>query len=225
MSSNTRVDINTQDLPTYIAIEGCIGVGKTSLATRLAETLSYHSIFERANDNPFLERFYHNEPNSALPTQLSFLFQRVQQLNTLHQDDLFEPRHIADFLIEKDPLFAEVTLDDDELKLYKQVHKQMPINAPTPDLVVYLQDPIDVLQARIHQRGNASEQLISPEYLNDLNDAYARFFHFYDKSPLLIVNATDIDWINNEHDYQDLVQYMLTIRSGRHYYNPRPAML
>ncbi|WP_370981086.1 deoxynucleoside kinase [Agaribacterium sp. ZY112] len=224
MSDSPNTDELTNQKRPYIAIEGCIGVGKTSLAKRLAETLNYETLLEQVEDNPFLERFYNNESNSALPTQLFFLFQRVQQLNELHRGELFESAHVADFLIDKDPLFAEITLDKDEHELYQQVHKQMHIEAPIPDLVIYLQAPIDVLQSRIESRGAANEQKISNDYLNALNDAYARFFHFYDQSPLLIINATEIDWTNNEQDYQDLVQYMLNIRSGRHYYNPKSAM-
>ncbi|WP_096085445.1 deoxynucleoside kinase [Agaribacterium haliotis] len=224
MSDSQLQGLSAAELPRFIAIEGCIGVGKTSLAQRLAESFSADAILEKTSSNPFLDRFYKNERNSALPTQLFFLFQRTQQLNDLCSEDLFQKPKVADFLIDKDPLFAEVTLDDDELKLYRQIYQQTQIEAPRPDLVVYLQAPIDVLQARIEQRGVANEQLINNDYLSALNDAYARFFHFYEQSPLLIVNATEIDWINNEQDYQNLVNYLLTIRSGRHYYNPRPAM-
>jgi deoxyadenosine/deoxycytidine kinase len=199
-------------------------VGKTTLTKYLAESFNYDTLLERAEENPFLEKFYAKERNSALPTQLFFLFQRVQQINEMRQTDLFEPVRVADFLIEKDQLFAEVTLGNEELKLYQQVYEQMTIDAPSPDLVIYLQAPSDVLLERISQRGISSERSINAEYLNTLNDAYTRFFHYYDQSPLLIVNATEIDWVNNEQDYFNLVDYMLSISSGRHYYNPRPSM-
>lgn len=220
-----NIEIGDRKVPRYIAVEGPIGIGKTTLTKYLAETFNHETILERAEENPFLDKFYAHEKNSALPTQLFFLFQRVQQLNQVRQADLFEPAYVADFLIEKDPLFAEVTLDDEEFKLYKQVYDQMTIDAPLPDLVIYLQAPINILLERIEKRGILSEKGINAEYLNKLNDAYTRFFHFYDKSPILIVNATDIDWVNTPADFQNLVEYMLTINSGRHYYNPRPSIL
>ncbi len=219
-----QIDIGDRSIPRFIAVEGPIGVGKTTLTKFLADSFNYETLLEQAEENPFLERFYAREKNMALPTQLFFLFQRVQQLNTLRQADLFEPVRVADFLIDKDRLFAEVTLGNDELQLYQKVYEQMTINAPTPDLVVYLQAPSEVLLERIEKRGIDSERSIDADYLNRLNDAYTRFFHFYDKAPLLIVNATEIDWVNSENDYRDLVDYMLTISSGRHYYNPRPAL-
>ncbi len=226
MSESTlkKIDLTGRSIPRYIAIEGPIGVGKTTLTNYLAETFNYDTLLERAEENPFLDKFYAKERNSALPTQLFFLFQRVQQMNELRQADLFEPVRVADFLIEKDQLFAQVTLTDEELKLYQQVYDQMTINAPTPDLVVYLQAPSEVLLERIAHRGIATEKSIDADYLHRLNDAYTRFFHFYDKSPLLIVNATEIDWVNNHNDYENLVDYMLNISSGRHYYNPKTAI-
>lgn len=219
-----NIDLNGRRIPRYIAIEGPIGVGKTTLTKYLAETFNYETLLERAEENPFLEKFYAKERNSALPTQLFFLFQRVQQMNELRQADLFEPVRVADFLIEKDQLFAQVTLSDAELSLYQQVYDQMTINAPVPDLVVYLQAPSEVLLDRIAQRGILAEKTIDADYLRRLNEAYTRFFHFYDKSPLLIVNATEIDWVNNPSDYENLVDYMLNVTNGRHYYNPKPAL-
>lgn len=219
-----RIDLTGREIPRYIAVEGPIGAGKTTLTKYLAETFNYETVLERADENPFLERFYAKERNSALPTQLFFLFQRIQQLNDIRQADMFEPVRVADFLIEKDQLFAEVTLDAEELKLYQQVFDQMTIDTPTPDLVVYLQAPASTLLSRIEKRGIEAERSIDSNYLNKLNDAYTRFFHYYDKSPLLIVNAEDIDWVNNAGDYQNLVDYMLNISSGRHYYNPQPSI-
>ena len=219
-----KIDLSGRKIPRYIAIEGPIGVGKTTLTKFLAETFNYQTLLERAEENPFLDKFYAKERNSALPTQLFFLFQRIQQMNDLRQADLFEPVRVADFLIEKDQLFAQVTLSDDELKLYQQVYDQMTINAPTPDLVVYLQAPSDILLERIASRGIPAEKTIDADYLHRLNEAYTRFFHFYDKSPLLIVNATEIDWVNNIQDYENLVDYMLRVTRGRHYYNPKSAL-
>lgn len=211
-------------LPRFIAVEGAIGVGKTTLAHRLAETFNYQVLLERPQENPFLERFYQDPKRYALQTQLFFLFQRAEQLRDAHQEDLFTDVKVSDFLIDKDKLFAEVTLDEDEYKLYQNVYQHMTIDAPSPDLVIYLQAPSDVLLQRIQQRGIASERDIDGNYLDRLNDAYARFFHFYDRSPLLIINATDIDIVNREEDYQQLVDYALDIRSGRHYFNPRPLV-
>ncbi len=216
---------NATDLPRFVAIEGAIGVGKTTLAKRLATSFNYDTLLEEAEKNPFLERFYQDRARHALPTQLFFLFQRAQQIQSLRQDDLFQPIRVSDFLIEKDPLFAQVTLDDDELAIYQQVYDQLVIDAPKPDLVIYLQAPIDTLLRRIKQRGILSEQTIDSDYLETLNEAYTRFFHFYDESPLLIVNASEIDWVNNDESYQQLVDYMLTIKQGRHYYNPTSTLL
>lgn len=224
-STHWHIDTSKKKLPKYIAIEGPIGVGKTSLAKLLAQTFNYDTLLERAEENPFLDRFYANEKNAALSTQLFFLFQRTQQIHQMRQEDMFRPVRVADFLMEKDHLFAEVTLDEDELQLYKQMYTHLAIdtqNSDTikPDLVVYLQTSTDVLLERIEKRGIEIEKNISKHYLDKLNEAYARFFHFYDSSPLLIVNASDIDWINKPEDYRHLVEYLLNITNGRHYYNP-----
>jgi deoxyadenosine/deoxycytidine kinase len=204
----------------YIAIEGPIGVGKTSLARRLAMTLNAQLVLEEADQNPFLERFYRNPRVGALPAQLYFLFQRAQQQGSLAQADLFGSVRVADYLLAKDDLFARMTLDDEEYGLYRQVHERLAIDAPKPDLVVYLQAPVDVLLDRIARRGIAHESLIDRAYLTRLNEAYARFFHVYEASPLLIVNAASIDPINNDADYEELLgQISRTVR-GRLYYNP-----
>lgn len=222
--SEWKIDLEGKEIPRFIAVEGPIGVGKTTLTKYLARTFNYDTLLERAEENPFLERFYADERNSALPTQLFFLFQRMRQLNELHQVDMFEPVRVADFLIEKDQLFAEVTLPKEELALYQNVYDHVTIDAPTPDLVIYLQAPVDVLLSRIEQRGIQAERSITAEYLHALNEAYTRFFHYYESSPLLIVNASAFDWVNNPNDYRALVDYLLTIKRGRHYYNPKPTI-
>lgn len=206
--------------PAFIAVEGPIGVGKTSLAKRLAESFNYQTLLERVEENPFLERFYHNRRQTALAAQLFFLFQRAQQIQDLRQSDIFEPVRVADFLIEKDPLFAKVNLDADEYQLYDKVFRQLTIDAPRPDLVIYLQASADVLLSRIEGRGVPYEQLITRDYLEALNEAYSEFFLYYDGAPLLIVNASELDLVNSDADYLRLVDYMLDIRSGRHYFNP-----
>ena len=206
--------------PPFIAIEGPIGVGKTTLAHLLAQSFNYEVLLEQADDNPFLERFYQNQQNAALATQLFFLFQRSQQIQDLRQADIFEPVRVSDFLIDKDRLFARITLDDDEFQLYEKVYEQLTIDAPKPDLVVYLQAPVDVLLSRIEQRGINYEQSVSREYLEAINEAYSEFFLYYDDAPLLIVNAEELDLANNEQDYLKFVDYLLNIRNGRHYFNP-----
>lgn len=218
------LDLTNTNLPRYIAVEGCIGVGKTTLARNIAQLFNYDMLLEQPEENPFLERFYRDPKSTALPTQLFFLFQRANQLQSLRQDDIFEPVRVADFLIEKDQLFARVTLDDDELNIYRQVYDKLVINAPRPDLVIYLQAPLDVLLDRIRQRGISAEQHITADYLKVLSDAYTEFFHFYDGAPLLIVNAKDLNLAKNRDHFKQLVEYILTIKSGRHYYNPVPAL-
>ena len=209
--------------PSYIIVEGPIGVGKTSLARRLAETFGSELLLERAEDNPFLERYYQNPRQVALPTQLSFLFQRVQQVRALLQRDLFRPQLVSDFLLEKDRLFALLTLDDDELRLYEQIYRHLDLAPPAPDLVIYLQAPVEILIDRVKRRGVHYERWIESAYLQRLADAYADFFYNYDQSPLLIVNAATIDWVGSDLDYQQLVDYVRRTRSGRHYVNPLPA--
>jgi deoxyguanosine kinase len=204
----------------FIVVEGPIGVGKTTLAAKLAETLSAELVLERADANPFLERFYRNPRAGALPAQLYFLFQRAQQLAALKQHDLFAPLRVADYLIDKDRLFARTTLDEEEYRLYEQVYTKLAIEAPKPDLVIYLQAPVDVLLARIARRGIQHEQFIDRGYLERLNDAYARFFHEYEAGPLLIVNAATIDPVNSDEDYEELLTAIRRQRRGRLYYNP-----
>jgi deoxyadenosine/deoxycytidine kinase len=208
------------DGPRFIVVEGPIGVGKTSLAKRLAQSFASELILEQAEENPFLERFYKNRRNAALPAQLYFLLQRARQIEQIRQRDLFSPVRIADFLLQKDKLFAELNLDPTELGLYRQVADSLDLEPPTPDLVVYLQAPAPVLMRRVATRGIPYEQLIDQEYLERLGEAYARFFHDFDEAPLLIVNAASIDPIHRESDYQELLQTILRVKRGRHFFNP-----
>jgi len=221
---NLTWDFRGVDRPKYIAVEGPIGVGKTTLAKHLAATFGYQTLLEQADKNPFLESFYTQPGQSALPTQLFFLFQRTAQLQDLHQEDLFESAFVADFLLAKDRLFAEFTLDKDEFQLYDQVARKVSTDTIVPDLVLYLQAPTSSLLQRVNKRGVDFERAINPEYLDRLNDAYTRFFLHYDAAPLLIVNAKDLDLANNARDYQALVEYLLTIKKGRHFYNPTPLL-
>lgn len=216
---------NLKQAPRFIAVEGPIGVGKTSLTKRLAETFNYELLLENAEENPFLDRFYQNPRQHALATQLFFLFQRAQQIAESRQSDLFEPVRVSDFLIDKDRLFAELNLEKDEYDLYHKVYQHLVIDAPKPDLVIYLQAPTEVLLQRIQKRGIPSEQMIESEYLNQLNRAYTEFFHYYSDSKLLIVNSAEIDLVANDEDYEQLVTYILSLPNGTHYFNPKPTLL
>jgi deoxyadenosine/deoxycytidine kinase len=208
-----------------IVIEGPIGVGKTSLARRLARSFGSELILEQAEENPFLERFYRNPRAAALQTQLFFLFQRTRQLEDIRQHDLFDTVRVADYLIDKDRLFARLTLDDEEFALYEQVYSRLAVDAPVPDLIIYLQAPVDVLLERIERRGIRYEQHMDRAYLEKLQEAYARFFHQYHASPLLIVNAAQADFVSNEQDYAQLLEQVSRIRRGRHFYNPLKSAL
>lgn len=212
--------MSSGNIPRYIVIEGPIGVGKTSLAKRLAGDFGGELLLEGAEENPFLERFYRNPRHAALPTQLFFLFQRAQQIQALRQSDMFAPVRVADFILEKDRLFAQLTLDDHELKLYEQVYDNITVDAPQPDLVIYLQAPVDVLLNRVQKRGRDYERFIETNYLQRLVEAYTRFFYHYTATPLLIVNAADIDLVNNDQDYKLLLDRLSKSISGRHYFNP-----
>jgi deoxyadenosine/deoxycytidine kinase len=206
----------------YIAIEGPIGVGKTSLARRLAQAMEFDLVLEKAEENPFLERFYRDPGAFALPTQLHFLFQRARQAQEIRQADLFAGGRIADFLLDKDRIFARLTLPDEEYRLYEQVYQNLALDAPAPDLVVYLQAPVEVLIERVQRRGIACEQAVRPDYLRRLSDAYMNFFHRYDAAPLLIVNAAVIDPVRRDEDFCDLLRRMQGMEGGRQYYNPAP---
>ena len=203
----------------YIVVEGPIGVGKTSLVKKLSDSFGSELLLEKAEENPFIVRFYQNPRQYALSTQLYFLLQRAQQVQSFRQIDLFQNSHIADFMIDKDRLFAELTLTSDELQLYQQIYQHMTIDAPQPDLVIYLQAPVEVLRGRITRRGIDYEQQIKNDYLSRLSELYTRFFYDYDESPLLTVNTQSIDLINSEQDYQALLDEINNIRSGRHYFN------
>jgi deoxyadenosine/deoxycytidine kinase len=212
-------------LPKYIAIEGPIGVGKTTLANKIATTFNYDAFLEQPAENPFLKNFYRNPSQSALATQLFFLFQRMQQIQDLKQRSLFETVRVADFLIEKDRLFAEVTLSNEEMDLYDKVYDHITLDAPTPDLVIYLQAPIDVLKERITKRGNINEQYLTLEYLEKLNDTYSRFFLDYNDAPLLIINAADINLESNESDYESLITTIMSNPKGKNFINPQPSII
>ena len=211
--------------PRYIAVEGPIGVGKTSLSKRLADSFNYELLLEKSEENPFLDRFYKEPKQYALSTQLFFLLQRAQQLEDLRQEDMFQPLRIADFLIDKDQLFAKENLDPDEYTLYLDVFKHLTVDAPTPNLVIYLQAPTDVLLNRIQKRGIPSEQLIEYNYLQNLNNTYTEFFHYYDKAPLLIINTSEVNLVTNNEDYERLIRYVASSPTGTNFFNPNHSLI
>ena len=206
----------------YIVVEGPIGVGKTTLARRLADSFGAELLLEEPEQNPFLARFYENPRAHALSTQLYFLLQRARQTHGLRQSDMFSRVRVADYLMDKDRLFAELTLEPDELTLYQQVYTQVVGEALQPDLVIYLQAPVNVLQDRIANRGIAYEQALDTQYLQRLVSAYTRFFYHYETSPLVIINAASIDFANRDDDYQLLFDKLRDLGKGRHYLNPMP---
>ena len=207
----------------YIAIEGPIGVGKTALAKRLAESLAADLVLEEFEENPFLERFYRDGRSAALPAQMFFLFARARQIEDLRQSDMFATTRISDYLFTRDRLFAELNLDAEELKLYDQIVDNLNVEPPVPDLVIYLQASVDALMQRLARRNANYDRFVDRGYLERLTDAYARFFHTYDEGPLLIVNASAIDPVNNDADYEQLFQQIERTTGGRHFFNPVAA--
>jgi deoxyadenosine/deoxycytidine kinase len=226
MSSDPKEQVEVVQTPhRYVVVEGPIGVGKTSLARRLARSFGSELVLEQGDENPFLERFYRNPRAAAFQTQLYFLFQRARQIQELRQADLFERVRVADYLLDKDRLFARLTLDDEEFALYEQVYERLAIDAPVPDLVVYLQAPVDVLLERISRRGIHYEQVIEQRYLERLVESYSRFFLQYDVAPVLMVNAAEIDLVASDADYAGLLREVVRSRKGRHYFNPMKSLL
>lgn len=214
----------------YIAIEGLIGVGKTSLASKLAGDFTARLLLEQETANPFLEKFYQNPQELGLPTQLYFLTSRTRKLQVLRQEDIFSSVSVSDFLIQKDRLFAEMILNEEQFKLYNYIYEKLVADLVKPDLVVYLQAPVEVLMQRIQKRGIHFEKLIEKPYLERLNSVYLGFFYHYQDAPLLIINVGQIDFVDDEDDYRQLVErirLMLDskVRAGRYYYNPVPYRL
>jgi deoxyadenosine/deoxycytidine kinase len=207
--------------PYYIAIEGVIGAGKTSLARLLAEKLNGHLILENAEENPYLEDFYRNPRRYSFQIQLFFLISRYRQLLNLPQGDLFHDYLIADYVFAKDKIFAQINLEQRDLILYERVASLMERELPKPDLVLYLQSKTERLVANIKKRNLEYEKNISADYIKRLNEAYNSYFFRYEDSPLLVINATEIDFVRNEEDLNDLVQLVLNPPAGVKYYVPR----
>jgi deoxyadenosine/deoxycytidine kinase len=203
----------------YVVVEGPIGAGKTSLARRLGERCGGALLLEDPESNPFLPGFYQNAGRYALPAQLFFLFQRANQVRELNQADLFRRLTVADFMLDKDPLFARMTLNDDELRLYRQIYDHLALRAPAPDLVIYLQAPVETLIGRVQRRGASYERSISDDYLVRLADAYARFFHQYSAAPLLIVNAEHLNFVDSVEDFDLLLARIAAMRGAREFFS------
>ena len=219
---------NYKKVPKFLAVEGPIGVGKTTLTKLLAESFRYETFLEQPSENPFLADFYKNPSQSALATQLFFLFQRVKQIQDLKQGDIFTPIHVSDFLLDKDKLLAKVTLSEHELSLYNQIYDYLSLDLPTPDLVIYLQAETKTLFERVIQRGREIEKNVSFEYLDLLNESYKEFFLNYDRSPVLIVNSEFLDLAHNQNDYilllEKLLEYFNNPEGRMMYFNPSPSL-
>lgn len=203
----------------FIVVEGPIGVGKTTLARLLSERFQSRLLLEDAGANPFLAKFYHDPERHALPTQLFFLFQRAEQMRELMQSDLFHQGTVTDFLIDKDPLFARLNLSDDEFALYREMYQHLQPQTPKPDLVIYLQAPVDALMERIVQRKVGYEQTITLNYLARLTDSYSQYFHHYEASPLLIVNSENLNFADQPKDFDLLLEKIASMRGGREFFN------
>ena len=209
----------------YIIIEGPIGVGKTSLSNKLALEWDADLVLENIDDNPFLSKFYKNPREVSLQTQLYFLLTRTRQVQAFKQQDIFSNTRVSDFMLQKDRLFAQVTLNNEEYDLYDQLYSYMTVDIPKPDLIIYLQAPASTLMKRIKKRGRDFEKYIDTEYLERLNAMYLKFFNTYNASPLLIINAEDIDFVNNKNDYKNLLDKIYSIDKGRHYFNPLASII
>tara|TARA_X000001036_G_C20643354_1_gene792032 strand:- start:695 stop:1384 length:690 start_codon:yes stop_codon:yes gene_type:complete len=225
-----KVDLKQfKKLPKFIAVEGPIGAGKTTLTKLLADSFGYDTFLEQPAENPFLPDFYINPSQAALGTQLFFLFQRVKQIQELKQEDIFSSSKVSDFLLDKDRLFAKVTLSAEELKLYEQIYNYISIDLPTPDLVIYLQAETKTLYERVMHRGIEMEKTITFDYLELLNETYKEFFFDYNRSPVLIVNSDYLDFQTNKSDYnlllEKLLDYFNKPEGSKMYFNPSPVLI
>jgi deoxyadenosine/deoxycytidine kinase len=203
----------------YLVVEGPIGVGKSSLARRLAAHLGADSLMENVAENPFLPRFYQDPRRYALPTQLHFLFDRARQVKELAQGDLFRKSVVADFLLDKDMLFARINLEQDEFALYEKVYADLRLQAPDPDLVIYLQAPVEALQERVKRRGIDFEQGMKHDYLRRLAESYSEFFHRYDAAPVLMVNSENLNFVSQKGDFDLLLERMAKMRGPREFFS------
>ncbi|HZX93869.1 MAG TPA: deoxynucleoside kinase [Myxococcales bacterium] len=204
----------------YIVVEGPIGVGKTTLTRALSKRFGARSVFEIVEENPFLASFYQDRNKFAFQTQLFFLLSRFKQQQDLFQQDLFSQVTISDYLFAKDRIFASITLDPNELALYERIYENLGPRVMKPDLVIYLQGRLEVLLARIKKRGRDFERKFDADYLAELSRTYNDFFHRYDDTPLLVINTSDIDFVESEEDFEELTRAISSIKRGTHYYQP-----
>lgn len=208
-------------IPNYIAVEGVIGVGKTSLANMLAERFRAKVVLEEVETNPFLSQFYSDRRSFAFQTQIFFLLSRFRQQQQISQQELFGQGLVSDYLFAKDKIFAYLNLDDNEIKLYEHLWGLLERSILKPDLVVYLQASVDLLMRRVKRRGRPFEHGLSKEYLAELSEAYNHYFFHYTETPLLVVNVNDLDFVNNEADFEDLVAQICAPHPGTRYYVPK----
>lgn len=210
---------NSLSTARHIAVEGPIGVGKTSLARRLGAHLEARTLLEQPELNPFLSRFYEDQQRFALQTQLFFLFQRIDRLQDRSPSELPDRPVVSDFLLEKDPIFARLTLSDDEYALYRRIYEQMAPPVAAPDLLIYLQAKPETLIARVRRRGLDMERRIDDAYLTVVAESYMRFFHHYDAAPVMVVNSENINFVDSDDDFQLLVRRIEAMRGHREYFN------
>ena len=215
-----KISIRFYNMHHYIVIEGPLGVGKTSLALKLAEKLNAEALLEDAEENPFLRKFYQNPKKYSFQAQIFFLLRRYQRALDITQMDLFKRTMISDYLFDKDRIFARANLDDDEFWLYEQLFQLLRKRITPPDLVIFLQATTDVLAERIRKRDKKYERGISTKYLEEINQAFNDFFFHYSDSPLLVINASKIDFVNIPEDFEDLVAQIKRMRTGTQYYVP-----
>ncbi|MGI9130792.1 MAG: deoxynucleoside kinase [Candidatus Methylopumilus sp.] len=213
--------MNIFDKFPYIVVEGPIGSGKSTLAKILADRFSVNFLSEKAEKNPFLPKFYENMKRHALSTQLFFLFQRADQIKKIGQKDMFKESTIADFFLEKDPIFAKINLDEEEFNLYHQIFSHLQLKAPKPDLIIYIQTSIETLEKRIKERSIDFEMDISTEYLEKIAESYSQFFHSYDLSPVLILNNENLNILKDKNAIDLLIERIMNIKSNREFFNPQ----